>query len=489
MATETAHDGRHYINGNFVESLDGERFDVMNPATGEVAGTIARGKAADMDAAVAAAKAAFHGEWRKLSASERADLLDKIADGIEARKDELARLESEDTGKTLRMASTVDIPRAIANFRFFAGQIRHDETGCHVMKDAINYTLRVPVGVVGLVTPWNLPLYLLSWKVAPALCMGNCVVAKPSELTPRTAGVLAEIINSVPGIPPGVFNLVHGFGAEAGARLVEHPDVRALSFTGGTVTGARVAAVAAPMFKKLSLELGGKNSTIIFADADFDTAVNGALRSAFTNQGQVCLAGSRILVQRSIHDQFVDEFRRRVGAMVVGDPLDDATAIGPVSSLAHREKVESYVKLAREEGGEVTGGERPAHLPARLANGAFLTPCVVTGLPHTARCSNEEVFGPFVTIHAFDTEEEAVEMANSTPYGLAGSVWTRDLGRAHRVCAAVESGILWVNTWLYRDLRTPFGGVKASGIGREGGKHSLEFFGEFKNVCVHTHAM
>lgn len=404
---------------------------------------------------------------------------------MQARKEQLARLESEDSGKTITMARTVDIDRAIKNCRFFAGAVRHDRTDCHTMHDAINYTLRVPVGVALVITPWNLPLYLSSWACAAALAAGNCVILKPSELTPRTATVFGELLREA-GCPPGVFQIVHGFGHRAGAPLVAHPDVPVVSFTGGTATGERIAALAAPGFKKLSLELGGKNATIVFDDADLDRAVDGALRSAFTNQGQVCLAGSRVLVQRGVYDEFVRRFVAGAAAIQVGDPALDTTRMGPVASAAHLDKIRSYLRLAETEGGVIAcGGERPAGLPDHLRDGHFITPAVITGLAPTSRTSTEEIFGPVVVVHPFDADEEAVTIANNTRYGLAGSVWTSNLERAHRTCRRVHSGVLWVNCWLHRDLRTPFGGMKDSGVARMGGEHSLDFYSELKNVCIH----
>jgi aminomuconate-semialdehyde/2-hydroxymuconate-6-semialdehyde dehydrogenase len=376
----------------------------------------------------------------------------------------------------------MDVPRAVANFRFFAGAVRHASTDCHEMPGALNYTLRRPLGVAGLITPWNLPLYLLTWKAAPALAAGNTVVCKPSELTPLTASALAEIVAGA-GLPAGVFNLVHGTGSEAGQALVEHPGVRAVSFTGGTATGARVAATAAPLFKKLSLELGGKNPTLVFADCDFDAAVDGAVQAAFRNQGQICLCGSRLLVEASLHDRFVAAFIERARALRIGDPADEATQLGALVSHAHRDKVESYVRLAREEGGSVVGGERPSLAPPFDA-GAFLSPAVVTGLAHDCRSVQEEIFGPVVSVHRFRDEREAVALANAVHYGLSASVWTRDAARAHRVAAALDTGMVWVNTWLLRDLRVPFGGTKSSGLGREGGFRSLDFFTEERNVCI-----
>lgn len=473
---------RNLVNGAFVPAKDGGLLDNLGPATGEVIARIPRSTKADVDAAVAAAKAALPG-WSKASVAERAALLDRVADRIEARLDELAALESRDTGKPVSLAKSLDIPRAVANFRFFADLVRTQPGESSAMADALNYTHRAPAGVCALITPWNLPLYLLSWKTAPALAMGNTIVAKPSELTPMTASVLAEILTEA-GCPPGVFNLVHGLGSEAGDALVSHPDVCLVSFTGGTATGAKVAAAAAPQFKKLSLELGGKNPSLVFADCDFEKTVSGVLRSAFLNQGQICLCGSRILVERSLHDRFVNALLAELKHWPVGDPSDPATKIGATISSGHREKVEGYFKLAAEEGGTIRcGGKRPT-LPAPFDGGFFLEPTVITGLPATCRMATEEIFGPVVTVHPFDTEEEALRMANGTKYGLAASVWTHDLARAHRVSQALESGMVWVNTWLHRDLRVPFGGVKASGVGREGGRHSLDFFSEAKNICI-----
>lgn len=457
----------------------------INPATGTIEALIPRSVEADVEASVRAAQEAlYEGTWGQTSASERADLCDAIADELERRTEELAVLESQDTGKPVALAATVDIPRAVSNFRFFAGAVRHKGTDCFPMMDALNYTHRRPVGLVGLITPWNLPLYLLSWKTAPALAMGNAIIAKPSEVTPRTASVLAEIIHQV-GVPPGVFNVVHGYGHEVGQAMVSHPDIQAISFTGGTVTGSKVAATAAPMFKKLSLELGGKNPTVIFADCDFESAVEGAVRAGFTNQGQVCLCGSRIFVERSIFDTFTSAFVEKVKAIRVGDPSHPDSKMGALSSFEHRDKVERYLELAQEEGGSLLcGGQRP-ELPAPFDKGAFLTPAVVSGLSPDCRTVQEEIFGPVVTLHPFDSDEEALHLANGVRYGLSASVWTRDLVRAHRFSEALDVGMVWVNTWLHRDLRVPFGGVKDSGVGREGGRHSLEFFSESSNICIH----
>lgn len=473
----------NHIAGESRPARSGRRMDDLEPATGARLATIPDSGAQDVDDAVRAARGALDGSWGRSSTAERADLCDALADALAAHADELAELESRDSGKPISTARTIDIPRAIANFRFFAGAVRHGQTAAHEMADALNYTLRRPLGVVGLITPWNLPLYLLTWKVAPALACGNAVVAKPSELTPLTAARLAVLAAEL-GAPPGVLNVVHGTGPGVGAPLTEHPGVQAISFTGGTATGARVAAAAAPSFKKLSLELGGKNATLVFGDADLATAVPGAARAAFTNTGQVCLCGSRILVQRAIHDTFVEALVEEVGAWTVGDPADPATRLGALISEAHRDKVEGYIGLGRQEGGTVrTGGARPA-LGGRLEGGWFVEPTVITGLPPRCRTATEEIFGPVVTVHPFDTEDEAVALANGVRYGLAASVWTRDLTRAHRVAAALQTGMVWVNCWLKRDLRVPFGGSKDSGVGREGGAYSLAFYSEDRNVCV-----
>lgn len=473
----------HFIGGRSCAPNSGERIDDIDAATGRVIGRIARGDALDVLAAVTAAKAALPG-WSRTPAPDRARLLERIADAIEADLEGFAQLESLDTGKPIALAREIDIPRAVANFRFFASAIRQEVLGCHPMANALNYTQRRPLGVVGLITPWNLPLYLLTWKTAPALAMGNTIVAKPSELTPQTAVRLAQLMSDV-GLPKGVFNVVHGYGPEVGQPLVEHPHVSGVSFTGGTTTGATVAASTARRFKKLSLELGGKNATIVFADADLEAAAEGAVRAGFANQGQVCLCGSRLLVQRPVYDAFVERVRQRVDALKVGPPQDDSTQVGALISAAHRDKVEGYVALAKEEGGELlSGGVRPTMEPP-YNEGAFLRPTLIGGLHPTCRASTEEIFGPVVTVHPFDTADEAVAIANDVRYGLAASVWTNDLKRAHRVSEALDVGMVWVNTWLLRDLRVPFGGVKDSGVGREGGVHSMEFFSESKNICIH----
>ena len=470
----------NYINGQFLPPLDNKYLDNLAPATSTLLCTLPRSQKADVDAAVAAAKAAYPA-WSATSVEQRAAYLDAIADQLEKHFDRLAAMESEDAGKPYAAARVIDIPRAVKNFRFFAGAIRHDTTDSHWMADALNVTQRCPIGVAALITPWNLPVYLLSWKVAPALAMGNTVVCKPSELTPMTADALAHIIHDV-GLPPGVFNLVHGLGPEVGQSLVEHEDVAIVSFTGGTATGKRVALSAAPSFKKVSLELGGKNSTIVFADCDYEKTVKAAVRASFTNAGQVCLCGSRVLVEQSIYERFVNDYVAEVEKYTVGDP---ATAqIGSLTSLAHREKIEYYVDLAQKEGGTIRcGGRRPTNLHPPFDAGAFYLPTVITGLPPTARCSVEEIFGPVVTVHPFSSEEEALSIANGVRYGLAGSLFTSDVARVQRVTRRWETGMVWVNTWLHRDLRVPFGGVKESGLGAEGGRHSLEFWSNAKNIC------
>ena len=473
------------VGGESLSSHSGETLENLNPATTQKISDIPRSGLSDVDHAVNVAQFAFQSHWRDLSPKIRADFLDAVADRLAERLDEFALAESMDTGKPFHLARAVDIPRSIANFRFFAGAIRHDETGCHMMADALNYTIRKPLGVVALITPWNLPLYLLTWKLAPALAMGNTVVVKPSEMTPTTATMLAELFNELDA-PPGIFNVIHGLGPEAGAPLIDHPGVKAISFTGGTATGAKVAMAAAPHFKKLSLELGGKNASIVFADCDFEKTVTGVARAAFLNQGQVCLCGSRILVERSFYTKFVDALVDNVNLMRVGDPMNPEVDMGALISHAHRRKVEGYIQQATDDGGAILcGGERPV-MPEPFTYGAWLRPTLIADIHTQSAVSCEEIFGPVAVIHPFDTVEEALEIANSVEYGLSGTVWTTNVTRAHHVASSMDTGMVWVNTWLHRDLRVPFGGVKNSGVGREGGKHSLAFFSEMQNICIYT---
>jgi aminomuconate-semialdehyde/2-hydroxymuconate-6-semialdehyde dehydrogenase len=421
--------------------------------------------------------------WSGLTAAERSAHMLRVSQRIEERMDELAAAESKDNGKPVKLATRVDIPRARDNFAFYATAILHDASESHDMgAQGFNYTLRRPIGVVACISPWNLPLYLFTWKIAPALAAGNTVVAKPSEVTPATAYLLSEIMNEV-GFPAGVLNIVHGTGPNVGEPLVSHPEVPVISFTGGTATGARISSVAAPMFKKLSLELGGKNPNVIFADCNFDKMLRTTLQSSFANQGQICLCGSRILVERPIYDRFVAAFVEKVKALKVGQPEDPTTQVGAVVSKDHQTKILHYIQLAQEEGGTVECGGQALY-PEGVEGGFYVAPTVITGLSMGCRTNQEEIFGPVVTIQAFESEEEALALANATKYGLAATVWTENLKRAHRVAANIHSGIVWVNNWLVRDLRTPFGGVKASGIGREGGFEALRFFTEPKNVYI-----
>ena len=474
-------DLRNYIGGRFLTHSGGQWIDNPEPATGSHICRIPLSDASDVDAAVDAARVA-QPAWGALSHSERADWLDRIADGLETRYEEIAALESRDTGKPISLARTVDAHRSVLNFRFFAGILREHEEDVFEMASATNYVVNKPVGVGALITPWNLPLYLLSWKVAPAIGMGNTVVCKPSELTPMTADLMMQVIDKV-GLPAGVVNLIHGDGTGAGAPLIAHSDVDLVSFTGGTSTGEKVAASAAPAFKKLSLELGGKNASIVFADCDMDSTVAGVVRAGFLNQGQVCLCGSRVLVEDSVYAEFRDRFVDAVEAMRIGDPSDESTDLGALISEDHLAKVQGYVELAKQEGGTLLTGGTPC-LPSGFEGGNWMAPTVIEGLGPDSRCSTEEIFGPVVTLHPFSSEDEAVAIANNTRYGLAGSVWTSDLDKGRRVSEAIDTGMVWVNTWLHRDLRVPFGGVKDSGVGREGGKWSLGFFSEAMNVCV-----
>lgn len=471
---------RNYINGIFVDSK--ETIEDINPATSEVIATIPRSNLNDVNEAVLAADKA-RDNWSSLSLDERRKWLEKIANALEARSEEIAKLESLDTGKPIKIARAVDASRSVANFRFFAEFSKDFHEQKFLMEDATNHVIFKPVGIAGLITPWNLPLYLLSWKIAPAIVMGNTVVAKPSELTPLTANLLAEVFDEV-DLPAGVVNIVHGFGHETGQAIVSHPHVNLISFTGGTITGKKVAETAAPMFKKLSLELGGKNATIVLDDVNLDSAIPEIARSGFLNQGQVCLCGSRILVSDKIWDDFLEKFIEYVSNMKVGNPSSDDSDLGALVSLSHRDKVESYIHLAEREGGEILyGGKRPS-LESPFDEGSFLEPTIVSNLDYQSRTATEEIFGPVVTLHKFGKDEDAVEMANCTEYGLAGSVWTSDSARGKSLAEKIETGMVWINTWLHRDLRVPFGGVKNSGVGTEGGRWSLSFFSQPVNICV-----
>ena len=474
---------KNYINGSLIEPVSGKYMDNVDPSTSEIYSVTADSDERDVEMAYQAAEAAFEG-WSQMAANDRSKIMLKIADLIDKNLDKLARAETIDQGKPLWLSKNGEIPRASANIHFFATAIEHYASESHAMgTHAINYTLRTPIGVVGCISPWNLPLYLFTWKIAPALAAGNCVVAKPSEITPMTAFLFSELCIEA-GLPKGVLNIVHGLGPKVGSAIVAHEKITAISFTGGTKTGAEIARVAAPMFKKLSLELGGKNPNIVFADCDFEKAVKESVRASFTNQGEICLCGSRLFVERPIYTQFRDAFVAQVKKLKIGDPLLDETKVGSIASKMHFEKVLSYIDLAVKEGGNILVGGKVYTPEGRCANGYFIEPTVIEGLSFDCRTNQEEIFGPVVTIMPFDTEEEVLMMANSTTYGLATTLWTENLTKAHRVAAKVKSGIVWINCWLLRDLRTPFGGMKQSGVGREGGWEALRFFTEAKNVCV-----
>ena len=473
----------NYIDGELVAPASSLYIENINPAEGKVYSFIPDSDTRDVDRAAQAAQKAFKG-WSETSADKRCAILSKIADLIDRDLDRLALAESIDNGKPVKLAKSLDIPRASANIRFYAHGAVHFATEAHITgTEAVNYTLRVPSGVAGCISPWNLPLYLFTWKIAPALAAGCTVVAKPSELTPMTAYLLSQLCIEA-GLPKGVLNIVHGYGSVVGQSIVEHPLITTISFTGGTVTGKKIASTAAPMFKKLSLELGGKNPNIVFADCDFEQAITSTMQSSFANQGEICLCGSRIVVERSLYDKFVDELVKRTKALVIGDPNDEKTNLGALVSEAHMNKVLSYIQLAKTEGGKILTGGNRVFMKGRCEGGYFLEPTVVTGLSQTCRTNQEEIFGPLVTVSPFDTEDEAIEMANSNAYGLSATIWTENLKRAHRVSAKVKSGIIWVNCWLFRDLRTPFGGMKQSGVGREGGWDAMKFFTDTKNVCI-----
>jgi aminomuconate-semialdehyde/2-hydroxymuconate-6-semialdehyde dehydrogenase len=474
---------QNYINGKLQPPKSGNYIENIDPSKGVAFSLIPDSNLEDVAEATSAAKKAFP-KWSAMSLSERSEVLLRLSKGIEERMDEFVAAESLDNGKPVSLARQVDIPRAVSNLSFFATAILHFASESHYMEGVgINYTTRKPIGVVGCISPWNLPLYLFTWKIAPALASGNCVVAKPSEITPYTAYLLSEVAVDA-GMPPGVLNIIHGLGTSAGDAIVKHPDIKAVSFTGGTATGAYIAKTAGPMFKKLSLELGGKNPNIIFADCDFDEMLSTTIRSSFANQGQICLCGSRIFIERSIYDKFKTAFVEKVSRMKVGIPSDLNTKQGAIVSKDHMEKVLSYIELAKKEGGEILAGGKQVFLDAPYDKGYYIAPTIIEGLPHDCRTNQEEIFGPVVTLCPFDSEEEVLEMANSTQYGLAATLWTSNLKKAHRVADEIHSGIVWINSWLVRDLRTPFGGVKASGVGREGGWEALKFFTEPKNIFI-----
>ncbi len=475
----------NYIGGEIVQPASGAYLDNFDPSTGQVYSLIADSDDRDVHLAVDAARGAFPG-WSATPPEARHDILMRLVSLIERDLEELAIAESIDNGKPVSLARTVDIPRAISNLKFYATAGMHTSSDSHeTVGQAINYTLRQPLGVVGCISPWNLPLYLFTWKIAPAIAAGCTVVAKPSEVTPMTAYLLSKLCIEA-GLPSGVLNIIHGLGPKVGSAIVAHKDVKAISFTGGTKTGEEIARVAAPMFKKLSLELGGKNPNIIFADCSYEEMLATTVRSSFSNQGEICLCGSRLFVERPIYDKFKRDFVTRVSALKVGDPLEADSDVGAIVSNQHFDKIMSYVDLATKEGGKIILGGKAVKPDGRCSNGWFIEPTIIEGLSHDCRTNAEEIFGPVATIMPFDTEAEVIGYANGVRYGLSATIWTENLSRAHRVASLLESGIVWVNCWLLRDLRTPFGGMKDSGIGREGGFEALRFFTEEKNVCIKT---
>ncbi len=473
----------NYINGEHIAPSAGNYLDLINPAEGKVYGQAPASTGEDVELAITAAKEAFLA-WSNTPASERSAILHRIAGLIEANLEDLAQAESLDNGKPVKLATKVDIPRAASNFRFFAEAITQYATKAHDMQglNAINYTTRDPLGVVVCISPWNLPLYLFTWKIAPALAAGNTVVAKPSEVTPLTAYKLSELCKEA-GLPAGVLNIIHGYGHEIGDALTSHDHVKAVTFTGSTAVGKRIASITAPLFKKVSLEMGGKNPNIIFADCDYENTLSTTLQSSFANQGQICLCGSRILVESSIYEQFKADFVAKTQGLVVGHPSNSSSNLGAIVSKQHYDKILACIDLALAEGGQILAGGKAGHVDG-YPNGYYIQPTIIEGLDMQCKTNQEEIFGPVVTIMPFVTEAEAIELANATQYGLSSTVWTQDISRAHRVAKGLQAGIVWINTWLLRDLRTPFGGVKHSGVGREGGEEALRFFTEPKNVCI-----
>ena len=474
---------QNYINGELIEPVGKKYLDNYNPSTGKVYSLIPDSDEKDVQLAYEAAQAAFP-KWSTTKKDERSRIMMKIAELIDKNFDKLVKAESVDHGKPVWFAKMIDIARASSNMQFYATGILHFASEAHAMEDtAINYTLHEPIGVVGCISPWNFPLYLFTWKIAPALAAGCTVVAKPSEVTPMTAYLFSELCIEA-GLPKGVLNIVHGLGSKAGSAIVAHPKITAVSFTGGTKTGAEIARVAAPMFKKLSLELGGKNPNIIFADCNFENAIKTSLNSSFSNQGEICLCGSRIFVEKPLYEKFKTEFVSRAKAMKVGDPSVDSNKLGAIVSKPHFEKILSYIELAKKEGGKILCGGNAVNPGGEFSGGWYIEPTVIEGLSYDCRTNQEEIFGPIVTIMPFETEEEVLKYANSTVYGLSATLWTENLTRAHRMAEKIQSGIIWINCWLVRDLRTPFGGMKGSGVGREGGFEALRFFTEPKNVCI-----
>ena len=474
---------QNYINGQFIKPTLGFYIDNYNPSNGEVYGQIPNSTSEDVEKAYKAAEKAFP-NWSNTTLATRSEILSKIAKLILEKLDFLARAESKDNGKPISLATAIDIPRAAANFQFYANAITQFSSEAHesIGLNAINFTLRQPIGVVGCISPWNLPLYLFTWKIAPAIAAGNCVVAKPSEITPMTAYLLGEILTEA-GLPKGVLNIVHGLGTTTGQAIVEHPNIKAISFTGGTKTGAHIAKIAAPMFKKLSLELGGKNPNIIFADCNYEKMLATTVRSSFANQGQICLCGSRIFVEEKIYEKFKKDFIKKVKQLKVGHPSEDQSDVGALVSKEHLEKIASYVEIAENEGGKILCGGKSISV-TDSENGYYFQPTIIEVTDNSCRVNQEEIFGPIVTIMSFKTDEEVLALANDVKYGLSSTLWTNNLNRTMQFSKQLHTGIVWVNTWMLRDLRTPFGGQKASGIGREGGFEALRFFTEAKNICI-----